>query len=644
MKQFLFFGILLLNVAFFAEAQTQQSIADSVQLQAVEVTESRLQQFHTGQTVEALDSAVLQSSMAQNLSDLLEENSSLFVKTYGLGSLASTNIRGAGSSHTAVLWNGFNLQSSMNGLLDLALIPVHTTDNVQIQYGGSSALFGSGAIGGVIHLQNQPTFGQGKQASTSQTIGSFGKHFQSYSLDWSEKKARFSLQYYRQKANNDFKFTNTTLAAKPTQIQQNAALKQEGILQQNYLKIGDKHQLGLQFWFQNTERKIPPTLLAAASKSKQSDIFYRTALNWKSLYAHRSLEARIAFFYEELRYTDPAIQLIANNHSKAAIAEVEHKWQFSPSLQWQLGFNYTHDYARTDGYEGIGFSRNRTSAFTALKSKILSNRMNVVLSSRGEIVDGKTLSPIVPALGLEYQLKENWLLKGHFSRNYRLPTFNDLFWMPGGNADLKAELAWNQEIGVDGKFFIHELQSSIRFNVFNSNIKDWIIWLPTNGGLYSPSNLQEVWSRGLEAKGELQRETARGTWKIHWMYAYTHTTNQKARFANDQAVGKQLIYVPLHTAKASFTYKYRLFEAKYTHQFIGKRYTNTDNSNALPAYQLGNFLLAKHVRLGKNRQHSAQLQLKANNLWNEDYQVIAFRPMPLRNWEMGLRFDFGEGK
>ncbi len=637
MKQTLLCGLLLICFVVFTKAQTKQSAIDSIELQTVEITQTRLQQFHTGQSVQTLDSTSLQYAVSQNLSDILEENSPLFVKTYGLGSLASASIRGAGSAHTAILWNGFNLQSSMNGLLDLALVPVSTTDNIQVQYGGSSALFGSGAIGGVIHLQNQANFGQGKTANFAQTIGSFGKHHQSYTLDWSEKKWQSSLQYYRQKATNDFTYTNTTLAAKPAQIQQNAALKQEGILQQNYLKIGEKHQLGLQFWYQTTDREIPPIMLAASSKSKQSDVFYRTALNWKSIYANRSLEARFAYFYEDLKYIDPAIHLVARNHSKALIAEVEHKWQLSPNLQWQVGLNHTSDYAKTDGYEGVGFNRNRTSLFTTLKTQIGAERLHIVWSSRGEVVDNKTLSPIVPALGMEYNLNKNLLLKAHISRNYRLPTFNDLYWVPGGNSDLKAELAWNQELGIDGRFSIKDLKASFLLNVFNSNIKDWIIWLPSNNGVYSPSNLQEVWSRGLEFKGELQKETSKGLWKANLLYAYTHTTNQKPRFLNDKAVGKQLIYVPLNTTKIGLSYTHKLLKIKYTHQLIGKRYTNTDNSNNLPFYQLGNLLLAKHFCWGKNKSRLINLQLRINNLWNEDYQVIAFRPMPLRNWELGLK-------
>ncbi|MDQ3048949.1 MAG: Plug domain-containing protein, partial [Bacteroidota bacterium] len=119
----------------------------SLQLNVVEVSGSRQTVFSSGNKTETLDSLLLEKYNT-NLADILINESQIFIKSYGLGSLATTSFRGAGSSHTAVLWNGFNLQSPMNGLLDVSLVPSGFIKNIQIQYGGSGALWGSGAVGG----------------------------------------------------------------------------------------------------------------------------------------------------------------------------------------------------------------------------------------------------------------------------------------------------------------------------------------------------------------------------------------------------------------------------------------------------------------------------------------------------------------
>src|SRR5665213_1406037 len=126
-----------------------QEHKDSIkQLPVVEVSSSRLNTFASGNKSETFDSTLLNHYSTGNLADLLANESQVFIKSYGLGSLAMSSFRGAGAEQTAVLWNGFNLQSPMNGLLDLSLVPINFMDEVRLQYGGAGALWGSGAVGG----------------------------------------------------------------------------------------------------------------------------------------------------------------------------------------------------------------------------------------------------------------------------------------------------------------------------------------------------------------------------------------------------------------------------------------------------------------------------------------------------------------
>ncbi|MDV7399099.1 TonB-dependent receptor, partial [Arthrospira platensis SPKY1] len=85
---------------------------------------------------------------------------------------------------------------------------------------------------------------------------------------------------------------------------------------------------------------------------------------------------------------------------------------------------------------------------------------------RQELVDG-AFTPIAPSLGLERPLT-NWLsLKARFSRNYRLPTFNDLYWQPGGNPDLLAESGWSQEATAAARIKIRRQQWQLSLTGFN---------------------------------------------------------------------------------------------------------------------------------------------------------------------------------
>ena len=129
-----------LVVYFFLLAFTgfAQSRMDTVkQLSVVEVSASRHSTFSSGNKSETIDSILLDRYSTGNLADLLANESQVFIKSYGLGSLATTSFRGAGASHTAVLWNGFNLQSPMLGQLDLSLIPTNFLNDVKLREGVS---------------------------------------------------------------------------------------------------------------------------------------------------------------------------------------------------------------------------------------------------------------------------------------------------------------------------------------------------------------------------------------------------------------------------------------------------------------------------------------------------------------------------
>src|SRR5687767_7836804 len=62
---------------------------------------------------------------------------SIYFKTYGNGQLSTIAFRGTSASHTAVLWNGMNINSPTLGQTDFSLFPVYLLDDITLQYGAS---------------------------------------------------------------------------------------------------------------------------------------------------------------------------------------------------------------------------------------------------------------------------------------------------------------------------------------------------------------------------------------------------------------------------------------------------------------------------------------------------------------------------
>ncbi|MBA3901877.1 MAG: Plug domain-containing protein, partial [Bacteroidetes bacterium] len=115
--------LLVLAMLFVNQSWGQESAMDTtVILQTFTIKDNREVKFAAGGKTEHVDSLGLMINKTVSLDELLSNQSRVGIKSYGAGGLATSSIRGAGSAHTAVLWNGFNLQSPTHGLVDLSLI------------------------------------------------------------------------------------------------------------------------------------------------------------------------------------------------------------------------------------------------------------------------------------------------------------------------------------------------------------------------------------------------------------------------------------------------------------------------------------------------------------------------------------------
>ena len=208
-KALLYVGIC---ISLGIQAQTRDSIAH---IPEVEIIESRFEDFQTGFKKTTIDSAIILQSHAQSLADLLSFNTPIHIKNYGPANIATASFRGPGAQHTALLWNGFNIQQPMLGQFDFSVFPNLAVDAIEIQHGGNGALFGSGAIGGTIILKQLPKWNDGLVSNFTLTAGSFGRLQQTVALAYSNKSYSGKLMVSHQESKNDFEYyRNTNLPRK----------------------------------------------------------------------------------------------------------------------------------------------------------------------------------------------------------------------------------------------------------------------------------------------------------------------------------------------------------------------------------------------------------------------------------------------
>jgi outer membrane cobalamin receptor len=121
--------------------------------------DERINTYAPGQKITSIDSVTLQQYQFQSVANLLSQQTPVFIKSYGINALATLSFRGASAAQSQVYWNGVPLQNAALGMSDVSLLPVSLLQRVQVVYGSSAAMWGSGNVGGALVVENeQPYF------------------------------------------------------------------------------------------------------------------------------------------------------------------------------------------------------------------------------------------------------------------------------------------------------------------------------------------------------------------------------------------------------------------------------------------------------------------------------------------------------
>ncbi|MBL6447017.1 TonB-dependent receptor [Fulvivirga sp. 29W222] len=625
-------------VGFLVQHVTAQEDTTALILDAVNIQGSRLDKFTIGEKVEKISSIHRESTAYSSLSELLFNFSGANIRSYGVSGLSTPSVRGTGSNHTAVFWEGVNLQSPTNGSLDLTLMPVSFVDDVSLQYGGAGSLFGSGTLGGAIHLGTAVAISEGFSGKFFQQLGSFGSTYTGANINWRHQRVRLSLRGFVNHADNDFTYYNRYTVR--DEEQKNASIDQQGVLSELYYQLTDNSDITFKYWYQDNLVHIPdPASAGGNTKATQADEFHRVVLKWKNQSANRMLRGQSALVLHHLEYDDK-ITDVSNTQSLSWISEFEATYKLGKSTWLDAGINNTYDRAEVASYGDEIPLRNQTGLYISSK-KLIAEKLEVNLGLRETLSSGD-LSPIMPSLGLNYALTNDFSLKSKVARSYRIPTFNDLYWKGAGamgNPDLEPELGWSAEIGVLSEKEFDRSRLSLEVTGFSNTISQWIQWVEVES-VWSPVNVQKIWARGVELGLKYGYQLS-DDWKLQTWSNYSLTKSTKQEVGNGgsiQELDKQVTYTPLHQAKAAVNLVHNRFAFGINQIYVGEQYITGDNRRTLDAYVVTGVSASCQFLL--SQKHSFKISGQVKNVFDKDYEARNARPMPGRNYHLSIIYQF----
>ncbi len=639
LKKLGIFGFLFcVSIAFNLNGQSSD---DSVRLlKAVTVTQSRLSDYVIGAYELPIDSTMLSLASNGSLTDLLRKQGLGHIRTYGPGGLASPSFRGTGSSHTAVLWNGINLVSPLTGQLDLSLVPAGLFDDATIQTGGATSLSGNGTIGANIHLNNNVSFNRGLKAGASLHTGSFGSQFYDGSFRLGSKKFEANTKLFLNSSDNDFRFRDKRRTDGRIIRRKHSALDQHGLLQQFSQRVSDRSILSLRIWYQKNNYEVPGIASSQNdAEATEENTFYRVLGGWNYGSEKFEFNYQSAFIRQDLDYADPKAGIFAFNRYDNIIQNAEANFLLAAQSKITTGLQYSWEKGVVDDFGSSHPIRKRIALFTAYKFQPF-EKWEFALSAREEFVDGKT-TPLAPALSATFAPSQTVKLFTNLSRNYRLPTFNDLYWLGSdarGNPSLKPELSMSAEAG----FSIHRQWVTFKTVAFSNHVDNWVLWSPDADQVWTPQNIKKVWARGVEMQTSIDQKLGSVSFTLSGLYSYTRSTNESIYDnGNPNELGKQLMLTPVHEASGTVQLDYHKYWLRVIHSFTGDQFQTSDNTGSpLPFYNVTNVFAGRYFVL--NAMWRSSLSVEVNNVFNTEYEARRGYPMPLRNYKLSLRINFNK--
>ena len=619
-------GFLFLILAF--DAQSQQ--LDTLDTFVVEESLTKLESFSSLELP-------LDSSGFQSLDELVEQ-SPAYLKNYGQGQLATLSIRGNGASQTQVFWNGFKINSPTLGQSDLALIPSFFFNSATLNFSGASSVNGSGGIGGSIDLANKLIWKKGFSIKYGSQFGSFSSSTSNLGLSFGGDKVFHKLKLLTRKGENDFFYQDISQQSKPEVNQENNALFQFGGQYEIGAKLNKKNLLQGTIFYFNSSREIPPIIGAVSNQEKQLDESIRSFVSWKSFQNKITTDLRISYFKEKLNYADSVSSIFSEVNLDTYQAQFRTKFMWLNSFDVETSIQNSLSVVNSSGFSEKE-RRNEAGVFLKISEEL--KKIYYEVFGRQEIVED-VFSPIVFGGGLVYKPFEKGIrFRGNIASNYRVPTLNDLYWAQGGNTNLSPENGWGSELGFDYKWSkSKEDKNRIRKTEWKTSIigfynqtDNWIQWVPTNLGYWSPKNIKQIQNKGVEASMKFQLSSKTSSINLSFFYTYTHSRNNSSVDQNEEVNGKTPIYIPTHKASSRISVKKRNFSVVYTQIYNGRVFIDESNSTYLPHYFPANISVNYANKLKKV---SYQIGGRVINVFDEPYQVVANRPIPGRNYSIFL--------
>lgn len=630
-------SVVIILITFNRIFSQEQTFSD---LDTVLISTTRLQQRlnETGRSVTVIPAAQLRSYSAHTIDDLLRFVPGVEIQgRNGFGVQADISIRGATFTQVLILIDGVRFNDPLTGHFNNYLpIPFTEIDRIEVLRGTAGSLYGPDAVGGVIHVitKNFSSASQEKGFSAKAEIlgGEYGLLSAQGGLQWNTEALGLGLggayhdakgQLLPTEIRNDFSVRNAALSLR-------YKLSPDWILSAR--TAIDYRLFNAQYFYTRSTADL--------SRERTSHVWNQVQLHRSTGKAQTTLALAVKTNQDSFLFNP---NFAANIHSTDFyLAQVQQSYTLNS--KWQLSGGIQADYRSIKSTDRGDHDAAHAGMYLAAYYKP-ANNWGLTPSLRLDWDEnfGLEALPHLSAFATLGRLQ----FRASLGRSIRAADFTERFVsnnLPAplaalrnfGNRDLKAESAWNFELGADYSLNAWSRLSVTGFHRLGKNLIDYVITnadeIPYNETLipgsnyFYPQNLFEVNTTGVETALWLQTPQDQAlSFSAGFGYMYLDTYNDAG------IVSKYLS----NSARHLFTSHLILVKKPFSFVLDGLwkerdgDFASSINSTLEKSYMVWNGRLEIGIL-----QDRLQVLLQADNIFDSIYQDILGAQMP-RRWLMG---------
>jgi len=582
------------------------------------------------------------------------------IRSYGgLGGLKTVSMRGLGGQHTAVIIDGFEVTNAQAGQMNLGqlqaegleritsglLLPFQNLQPVSSNFAGNNLLFSTfldRSNSSRFRMKSSVRYGsfmrrevyaQGEKSLNHWNFGAFGKYRDANGA-YPYEFLNGATQTAGLRGNNDFQ--DMHFGAKVGRT--------FGEYQNKRIRVMYRSSL--------IDQGLPGAVIlyneSADERMKTQD--HRILVDYSSYKYHSNYRTYLNLGTNEMEYSDPTylnaegfvLDQFRNFQADGGYVHYKELQRFK--LKW--GAEEKVEILRSNRKD---FGQPlRASTFGLVGAQKELEKWYFEAIAGGQFVHDQNAEgnnqhiQFTPNAFVRYKLSKQRRISTEllYKRNFRLPSFNELYFGEVGNSNLKPEIAHQMNLGLDWK--IKERYYGWHWGVhaqgYYNRVHNKIVAIPTkNLFIWSMQNVAEAAIYGATGETRIVHRFRNET-RIELMANYTW---QRVIDITPDAItyGDQVAYAPEHTANGDAMFLYKGASLRVSNNFVSGRYALNQN---VPANYLDPFWtmdLALGYKYTIHGKHKVGVQLNVRNLTDVSYAFIRSYVMPGRHYLLTLNYE-----